>query len=202
MKQTLPAILFVCICFTVQSQAIKKRDKLFGGSIYANYGSVSHQSTNNNVGLVPSFAWAIGTNRVLGIKGSISYSRSRNMGSQPAAKSTALGVGPGIFLKQYKSLKERFGIFFLNELSGSYLIQRQNNPGTDSYKTHTWGLTYNFAPGVFYKFSDHFLGEAAIGGLYAGYSRGPAYRSFNAGASFLQSFNLGINYIINHRRSS
>jgi hypothetical protein len=136
---------------------------------------------------------------VIGLKGSIGYSRSRNNGAGNYVSLSALNIGPAVFLKKYKKLKNRFGLYFNNELNVNYSMIKRNSPGPDYLKTHGWVFNYNFNPGVFYKFSDNFLGEATIGGLYASYYKAQYDKSFSIGASFLQTFNLGVNYIIRKR---
>ena len=59
-----------------------------------------------------------------------------------------------------------------------------------------WGGGYNFIPGVFYKFSGNFLGEANIGGVFASYFSNTNTKNYGIGVSFLQYFNLGIAYRI------
>ena len=200
MRQTLLLILVTGFCFCAQSQVVNKGDKLFGGSFSASFGSSSQQNTASNAGIYPSFAWATRTNRVFGIKGSVFYTTDKNGTPQGDQKSHTIWVGPGIFLKQYKLLKDKFGVFFNNELNGSYSLQKQDYY-PNSYTNERWGVNYNFNPGVFYKFSDNFLGEASIGGAYVNYAGGESFHSFNIGASFLQTFNLGVNFIIRHKAS-
>lgn len=61
-------------------------------------------------------------------------------------------------------------------------------------------MTYRFVPGVFYKFSKNFIGEGSIGGVFASYYGGQGTHSFGTGVTFLQSFNLGINYVIEKKK--
>lgn len=185
---------------------VHKGDRLFGGSFSLSFfninGSGPGYNNNGNVGLMPSFGWGIGENMVLGIKGIISYTRSGSVQSIPDENtSSTLGVGPGIFLKKYKTLKDRFGVYFSHELNAYYAVQWQKSDlFTDSPASEAWGGNYAFNPGVFYKFSDRFLGEANVGGLSVNYYRNETTHIFGIGASFLQYFNLGINYIIGKKK--
>ena len=100
-----------------------------------------------------------------------------------------------MFLKKYKLLQNKFGIYFDHGING--MVTSAKLETTITSKHTYWGTNYTFSPGVFYKFSDNFLGEANIGGLYASYSyENNVQNSFGVGASFLQYFNLGINYRI------
>jgi hypothetical protein len=196
MKIFLFAALVSGLCFSAQSQVVNKRDKLFGGS-FSFYINGSNQSPNNfvnsNIGVAPSFAWAIKNDLTLGIKGGVGYLRN-GIGQSPGIqKTTNFYIVPAVFLKKYKTLQKQFGVYFNNEISGNYSSVKQGI-APDFYKTHTWQVGYSFSPGVFYKFSESFLGEANIGAAYASYYNGS--ESFSIGASFLQSFNVGVNYII------
>lgn len=200
----LPA--FLVLSFAAQSQGIRKGDKLFGGSFSLSFfninGSGYSYSNAGNAGLLPSFGWAVKENLVLGVKGSISYSRSSAAsGVQDKSKSSSLSAGPGVFLKKYKLLKNQFGVYFNNELNLFYTLLRQENSlFGDPVTNDAWGGSYNFNPGVFYKFSDRFLGEANIGGLFLTYYKNNASDNFGVGASFLQYFNLGVNYVIGKKK--
>jgi hypothetical protein len=205
-KSYLFASVLLCFSFHAQSQVVKKGDRLFGGSFslsFANSNAPGAGYTNNtNVGLLPSFAWAIKENLTLGVKGNISYSRSSLVAPAPdkTIVSTFSG-GPGIFLRKYKSLKNQFGIYFNNELNAFYaLVKQKGGLFADPVKNNSWGANYSFNPGVFYRFSDSFFGEANIGGIYASYYKNDNGDNFGVGASFLQYFNLGINYVIGRKK--
>jgi len=185
---------------SVQSQVVNKGDRLFGGSFMLTFFNSNGPVYNGtgNVGLLPSFGRAVRKNTVLGVKGNISYSRSKTENvTADESIATSFTVGPGIFLRKYRLLKNRFGVYLNHELNGYYTFQKQKG-GLMSVPVTSkgWGGSYNFNPGVFYKFSERFLGEANIGGLSMSYSRSGPTDNFGIGATFLQYFNVGISYVI------
>lgn len=198
--------LLVCVSFHAPSQVVKKGDRLFGGSFSLSFFNIDASGTGysnaGNVGLMPSFAWAVKENLTLGVKGSISYSRSSNSVAAPyKAAVSEFSAGPGVFLKKYRLLKDQFGIYFINGLDISYTAAKQTGDlFPDPVKNDVWGGSYNFSPGVFYRFSDSFLGEANIGGLYLSYYKSTSNEHIGAGVSFFQYFNLGINYVIGKKK--
>jgi hypothetical protein len=185
--------------FLTQAQ-FAKGDKLFGGSFagYFQFYDQTVRQSSSNVGFIPSFGWFIKDNLAMGVRGGLSVSASRNAASIPTYKTNAIGFTPGVFLAKYKTLKEKFGLRMMHELYASYFRQRTAN-GTTTTKTISSGVTYNFTPGVFYRFSKNFMGEASIGGLFAAYSKSGDSKSYSMGANFLQGFNLGINYVMAKR---
>lgn len=210
MKKNLCILLVSVLYFSSSSsfsQVVQKGDRIFGGSFSASFfninGSGPNYNQSGNAGVFPSFGWAVKNDMVFGIKGSVSFSSSKTK-TIPAdqAYSRSLSVGPGVFLRKYKTLKDKFGIYFNNELKGYYLISTQKYPGADKLKSKAWGGDFSFAPGVFYKFSDSFFGEANIGGVFASYYGNSSTDNFGVGASFLQTFNFGFSYIIGRKRAS
>jgi hypothetical protein len=191
-----------------QSQVLQKGDKLFGGSFsfsYANYNNPDGiNGSFGNTSITPSYGWAVKENLVFGLQGYVSYSHTSSAANNPSNKfiSSQFGFGPGMFFRKYKSLKDKFGIYFNHSVNFNYSVSRHKNiNSTDFTKSTIYGGSYNFSPGVFYKFSDSFFGEANIGGLFSSYYNNGA-NNFNLGASFLQYFNIGINYRIPRKRDS
>jgi hypothetical protein len=188
------------------SQVIKKGDKLFGGGLsisFLNGNNNGAPNNSGNIGLIPSYAWGINDNVVFGIKGQVGYSRSESpSGSSGTRTVNSFSFGPSIFFKKYRELKDRFGVYFNHELGGNYNLAREKFSAIPvRYRSTSWSTAYTFSPGVFYKFSEHFFGEANIGGLSAFYFGGTGTRNLGIGASFLQYFNLGINYRIPRKNS-
>jgi hypothetical protein len=190
------------------SQGLSKKDKLFGASTSLSFyfvntspqviGDIKHY---NNVALIPSYAWVVKNNLAFGIKGNVSVSRQTQVVGSGKNKYSTLNIGPEIFLKKYRTLSQNFGVFFNNGIYFSYINTRQKNSG-DFLKSNTWGGGYNFTPGVFYQFTERFLGEANIGGLSASYSKVDGGREeFGIGASFLNYFNIGLQYVIRKNKS-
>jgi hypothetical protein len=112
-----------------------------------------------------------------------------------------LNSGIGIFIKKYKPLKEKFGIYFDNELGGHYMVSKEEYISGSNSKNEAYGISYQFSPGVFYRFSKRFMGEGNIGGVYTSYYGGQGTHNFGIGVSFLQTFNLGINYLLDKKGS-
>jgi hypothetical protein len=200
------AILFLNL--TSSAQVFSKRDKLFGATAGLSFSSDNNIPANpypyqhsNNVGFYPSFAWAIKSNLAMGIKGNFTYFKMVFKGATQKYVNTSLETGPEIFLRKYKALKDRFGVFFNHGLD-LYYIKNTNQNNQNKITSTVWGGGYNFTPGAFYKFSNRFLGEASFGGLTVQYSKNnEGTKSFNAGINFLSYFNVGIQYIISGKKS-
>lgn len=201
MKRTVLFAFMATLSYCASAQVAKKGDKLLGGdfsiSIYNVNPNGPQYNSSNNAGISPSLGFALKDNLVFGPRGDINYSHHvTKYNDDTKAVESMLGMGLGVFLKKYREVQNRFGIYFDNELAGSFYRSKTGRTGyPDNDPITGWGAQYSFSPGVFYQFSDRFLGEANIGGVYASfykpYEDGTA---FGLGASFFQYFNLGINY--------
>lgn len=206
-SKILPVLVFsICLVFSTRAQ-IQKGDRLFGGSfsftIYDIRQSGPISSYNGNVGIYPSIAFAIKKNLTLGLRGSLGYSNYKVMGSQNDVRRISFTGALGIFLRKYSILKNRFGVYFDNQVSTHSSLNKEKSDLGEG-KNSSWGVSYGFSPGVFYKFADNFQGEGNIGGAYVNYHQGSGganARQWFAGVSFLQYFNLGINYIIEKEKN-
>ena len=194
--------LLICssfFIFLLNAQVINKGDRLFGGSFSFSVFNINNSGpgyyTSGNVGLLPSYAWVIKDNLSFGIRGSMNFQHTKSTGG-PTNIINSYGIGVGPFIKKYKVLKNKFGIYFNNEVLMNYNKNVYKDDIMPDVHAETLGMAYNFQPGVFYKFSENFFGEGNIGGLYASYSHGNSVTNLGIGASFLQYFNLGINYRI------
>ena len=87
-----------------------------------------------------------------------------------------------------------------HELGGHYTNYKEESPSMPVSKSKLYGATYKISPGLFYRFSKRFMGEGNIGGAFVSYYGGGGNRNFGVGATFLQNFNLGINYVIEKKR--
>jgi len=194
--------------FILNAQVINEGDHLLGGSLsFLIVNSTYTEPVNNrtsNVGLYPSFGWAIKNDLVVGLRGTASYGHSedkRSSGDKTEFNSYSFGTGG--FLKKYKLVKNKFGFYFDNEATISYAGSSYNQTYAGVFTSsegHSWAMGYAFQPGVFYKFSENFFGEGNIGGVAATYYwEGSNLKGFGINASFFQSFNLGINYRIGGR---
>ena len=206
-KLILTALIFYT--FSSNAQDLNKGDRLFGGSLSFstfNYNTnISNSNGGSNVGVSPSFSWLIKNNVALGVRGGIGYSQdwAKNLAGQKNSNINSYS-SLGVFLKKYKLLKEKFGYYLDHDFSVNYNNSRQES-GSPAVvlKNNSKGAIYRFSPGVFYMFSNNFLGEANIGGAFASYNRNSGgAKNFNAGLSFLQFFNLGINYRISSKSKS
>ena len=205
-------LLFVCafLLFTLTSlsQVFYKKDKLFGAMAGLNFSSDNNipnnaysQQRSNNVAFMPSFAWAVKNNLALGIKGNFIYYKTVVRGATQKYVNSSLQAGPEIFLRKYKALKDRFGVFFNHGIDLNY-AKYTGKINEDKSTTTRWGGGYNFTPGAFYKFGERFLGEASFGGASVQYTKNnDGTKSFDAGINFLSYFNVGIQYIIPGKKS-
>jgi hypothetical protein len=194
--------------FSSNAQVINKGDQLLGGSLsFLIVNSTYTEPVNNrtsNVGLYPSFGWAIKNDLVVGIRGTASYGHSEDKRSSgDKTEFYSYSVGTGGFLKKYKLVKNKFGFYFNNEATISYAGSSYNQTYAGVFTSsegHSWAMGYAFQPGVFYKFSENFFGEGNIGGVAATYYwEGSNLKGFSISASFFQSFNLGVNYRIERK---
>jgi hypothetical protein len=206
-KFTLVVFSFLFI-FISNAQVINKGDQLLGGSLsFLIVNSTYTEPVNNrtsNVGLYPSFGWAIKNDLVVGIRGTASYGHSEDKRSSgDKTEFYSYSVGTGGFLKKYKLVKNKFGFYFNNEATISYAGSSYNQTYAGVFTSsegHSWAMGYAFQPGVFYKFSENFFGEGNIGGVAATYYwEGSNLKGFSISASFFQSFNLGVNYRIERK---
>jgi hypothetical protein len=209
MKRILP-LMCTCVCLLVlssSSQVVSRKDKLFGVAASVSYYNNNQPPSNSgsqqysNVALIPSYGWAVIDNVVIGVKGNFSYGSTKYETPLQKQKSSALQAGPEFYLKKYKLLRDRFGLLFNHSIYASYTRQKSEIVGQTSSNSKVWGGGYNFTPGAFYKFSERFLGEANIGGLFADYTYNNGGKTYSIGASFLRYFNLGVQYIIPGKRS-
>jgi len=200
-------LLFVLVssCFNCFSQDFEKGDKLWGGNFSFSVFNANQSNPNyynvGNVGVYPSFSWFIKTNLAMGIRGGFGYSKSTtNYGNGVKRITSSLSTGVSVFLKKYKPLKDKFGIYFDNSLGINYASNKDKNISSpDFVKSNNYGATYQFSPGVFYRFSKRFMGEGNIGGAFISYHGGQGTHSFGISATFLQNFNLGINYLLDKK---
>jgi hypothetical protein len=198
--------LFCTYSFTSFAQDFNKGDKLIGGSLSF---SVFNTNTSGpgyyhagNVGILPSYSWFIKNNLAMGIRGSFNYNRSDQKFENGEKRAQRyLNTGLSVFLKKYKPVREKFGVYFENEIGGHYYVTKEEYPTGIKSKNVAYGMSYQFSPGVFYRFSKRFMGEGNIGGVYTSYYGGQGTHNFGIGASFLQNFNLGINYLLERKGS-
>jgi hypothetical protein len=202
------ASAILLLSLTCSAQIFSKRDKLFGATARLTFSNDNNnpnppfpQQHSNNIAFMPSFAWAIKNNLAMGIKGNFNYFKMVLKGASYQNVATSLETGPEIFLKKYKALKDRFGVFFNHGIDFHYTKSTNKNDQVKTTNTF-WGGGYNFTPGAFYKFGERFLGEASIGGASLQYSKNnDGSKSFDGGITFLTYFNIGIQYIIRKNRS-
>jgi hypothetical protein len=199
-------ILFCFYSFNLFSQDFNKGDKLIGGSLSFSVFNANRSGPGyynvGNVGIMPSYSWFIKNNLAMGIRGSFYYSRAGQEFSNGEKRTVRnFNSGISVFLKKYKPLKEKFGVHFENQLGGHYVATKDKGFQMPETKNEAYGASYQFSPGVFYRFSKNFMGEGNIGGVYASYYGGQGSRNFGIGASFLQTFNLGVNYLLERKKS-
>ena len=204
MKEFLLITVGVCLTGIVAAQVIHKGDKLLGGSFGA-YAHNTSQNTadnrNSNAGIYPSLSFGIRNNLAWGVRGGIGYNRIQNVQNATEYVQSSFSSGLGLFVKKYNALQNRFGFYFDNSLTGNVYTSKSANQLNPPNVSKGWGIGYQLSPGIFYQFTDRFFGEANIGGLHASYSTSDNNNTdqFSVGASFLQFFNLGINYRIGRK---
>ena len=203
MKKTL-LILLCTYSLTSFSQDFTKGDKLIGGNLSfsvfnANQNGPGYYNAGN-IGILPSYSWFVKANLAMGIRGTLSYNHSTlKFASGEKDAQRYFNTGVSVFLKKYKPVKEKFGVYFENEVGGHYYVNKQEYLSGTKTKNEAYGMSYQFSPGVFYRFSKRFMGEGSIGGAFVSYYGGQGTHNFGIGATFLQNFNLGINYSLDKK---
>ena len=191
--------LLFCLAISVFTKAqVNKSDKLFGGSLNGRFTTGQNNSDENGssvLGFAPSFGWAIKKNLVMGLKGTIGYNRSKNNNNGNEIRSYSIGLSPGVFLTHFQQLKNQFGITLTHDVFVGY-AHSETRSGSVKTTSDSRSAGYSFSPGVYYRFSDHFFGQASFGSAFVNWSGAAGANNINAGVSFLQSFQLGINYRI------
>ena len=202
-------ILLIVFCnytFVSLAQDFNKGDQMIGGSFSFSVFNVNNDGpvyyNNGNAGILPSYSWFIKNNLAMGIRGTLHYNRTETKFANNEKRTVRyLNSGVSVFLKKYRPLKERFGVYFDHEVGGHYAVTKEKfTPLAIDTKNEAYGLSYSFSPGVFYRFSKRFIGEGNIGGAYTSYYGGQGTHNFGIGVSFLQQFNLGINYVIENKK--
>jgi hypothetical protein len=207
MKRHLLFALLAISSLSASSQVVQKGDKLLGGSLsasYREYEPIGPQYNHySNIGLLPSYGKAVKNNLVLGTQLNLSFYHSESMDDgDRKAYQTTYGTGISIFLRKYRPVQNRFGVYFENKLSGLLSFdQYKYSYIAETYKHKNWGVAYSFNPGVYYKFSDFILGEANFGGAQAQYRKSEqSDGAYSVNLSLLQQFNLGVNFILNGKK--
>lgn len=202
MKYNLTLFMMPLLFTTVTQAQISKSDKLFGGSFnasFSRYENTPSTNSSSNLGFSPTFAWAIKKNLVMGIKGTLGFNRNKHESGAIDSETTGTYIQPGIFFTKYKTLKNQFGVVFTHDIYMAY-SQNQTKTGNIKSSNDSRSAGYGFSPGVFYKFSENFFGTANFGGVNAGWSKSDVSKGFSANISFLQAFQLGIQYRVGKRK--
>jgi hypothetical protein len=209
MKKFLLFALTAISSLYASAQVIKKGDKLLGGNLSAYYRQSEpvgpEYNYYSNIGILPSYGKAVKNNLVLGTRLNLSFYHSESLdNSDHKTFQTSYGTGIGIFLRKYKPIQNRFGLYFENEISGVLSFQEYRYSSLpDRYRSAIWGASYSFKPGIFYKFSDFILGEANFGGAQVRYTKNKyTDGELNADLSLLRSFTLGVNFILNGKKKA
>jgi hypothetical protein len=197
---------------------INKGDKLLGGSFSGQFNQNNtsfNDGTGSNIGVNPSFGVAVKNNFVVGVRGSIGYYYSKNTpenSTGPTTKDNNFSALFGLYAKKYATLKSNVGYFLDHAIAPgyfSYISKSVFNNATTKTKTTGFQVNYQVTPGIYYQIKPNLLLEASIGGAGVYYSKGKrtstntiSNKIENTGVSitFLQSFNVGVNFILNKGR--
>lgn len=191
------SILFSCF-FAAQAQ-IQKGDVLIGGTF--GYNSNSNGNENSNVYIDPAVGYAVGKNSVMSLKGG--YSFSKNKGDIYSSNSNGYNVG--LSWKKFFSIKERVGWF--TDVYGLYTYQKSKTEYQTGITSSTSkGFEVGAKPGIYFLPTSSLLLTADVGGISYSQSKyestvGNDGKSKNFNVNLLNSFTLGIHFIINKGRS-
>jgi hypothetical protein len=216
MKSYFFTALCVFICINASAQ-IARGTKFAGLALNFNGANTNNQNTdysykqkNWGIGLNPEYAAFLKDNFALGIGLNFSYggskSESSNLDSQSSSRSINTNYSIRPFIRNYKMLGQKFGIFLHSSFSASIGKQKtknSNEEGNSENQYNTLGLGLSVGPGIVYFISEKWVVEATTGsaGFYYTSSKSispsSTYKNTNFGADFnvgLNSWGLGLKY--------
>src|SRR5215211_2962418 len=138
MKKHIYPIMLLLLSAAASAQVVQKGDKLVGGSLaWSTDGfdpTASETGTNATIGIFPSFSFAVKDNLAIGVK--INFSKESFRSGVDTSR--RLIYGGVLFLKKYKVISDRFGLYFNHGISAM----------EDEDKHEYAGVTYkNYARG-------------------------------------------------------
>jgi hypothetical protein len=206
-KQFYLALFFFMAVLSTHAQ-IKQGSVLLGGNLGFNTEKGSappntmYQSGTTSFQLSPTIAKAIKDNLLLGFDLNYAHSSSNEQNNPGTSEEKSDIYGLGVFLREYKSLGNRFYIFTQEELSGNYSTASLNavtvNKGT--------AVTLGFEPGLAYGISKRVQLETGFPNLfYLNYQHNNSVadnvktHSFGLGtnmSSSLEDFEVGFRFLL------
>jgi len=207
---TLTVVLIVIV---LQASAqLKKGEKMLGGSLgissnelkqtYSTMPSAQKTKTTS-VLISPHFGIGLGNNWIVGLMPGFTYSGQRQSNGLNQLENRVYGISPGVFVRKFSTIGERFGIFGQGNVSygfTKYKSRQDANPWTE-YKQNSFGVSLK--PGAYFKPTKRFVIEATIGNI--GYSRTTSKPEINPGSqkstsesldfTLTNSLSLGFNLV-------
>lgn len=202
-KSILLIAAFLTITFASFSQ-IEKKDILIGGTFGFNTGSQSENSNNSNANINPRIGYAIGTNSVLSARFGFGYSNSKNENLDYRFRAHSFSTG--LSWKKFFSFNDKLGWYTDVYSAYNFSSSKWWNTSSSSTPNETTskGFSAGIAPGIYFTPVKGMIISADIGGVGYNYSKSKdlssGSRQSGISANFLNSFNFGIDFIINKKK--
>jgi len=203
-KSILLVAAFLAITIASFSQ-IEKKDILIGGTFGFNTGTPNGMTTTNNTNINPRIGYAIGNNSVLSARLGFGFGNSKTDG---VSKTNNYSLSLGLSWRKYFPLNEKFGWYA--DLNGNYQLieQKTKSLGVGSpntIETYIRERSVYVNPGIYFMPVKGMIIGADVGGLGYSYSKtsygvGSGTRNSGFSANFLNTFNFGIDFIINKKK--
>ena len=198
------AAAFIFISFVSNAQ-IEKKDILIGGTFGFNTGTSNGTTTTNNTNINPRIGYAIGNNSVLSARLGFGFGNSKTDG---VSKTNNYSLGLGLSWRKYFPLNEKFGWY--TDLNGNYQLIEQKTKSLgigspNASETYIRDRSVYVNPGIYFVPIKGMIIGADVGGLGYSYSKtsyggGSGTRNSGFSVNFLNSFNFGIDFIINRKK--
>src|SRR5882672_904537 len=208
MKKQILLFVLASFSFLFSQAQINKGDFLLGGSFGYGNSNQSNSNSSSNANLNPRLGYAIGKNSVVSVILGMNANKSKSQDGNYVAKNN--GFSSGISWEKFFSIKDRVGWFtnLYGEYSGSSSKTTTTYLGTtNSTKNTSTGYSAGFNPGIYFMPSSGLLLSANLGGIGYNHSK---YKSSNNqslssqndfAVNFLSYFGVGIDFIINKKKS-
>ncbi|WP_276502992.1 hypothetical protein [Terrimonas pollutisoli] len=205
MKKQILLFSIAALSVVIGKAQIDKNDILLGGTFgYGTYDySGNIKSANSNANLSPRIGYAIGKNSVLSARLGYSHGKSEDANGNEDYKS--IGFSTGLSWEKFFPIKEKLGWY--TDLSGTFsngTTRQEYTPG-NNYKRKSTGYSAGVSPGIYFIPTSGLLLSANAGGVSYWYSKSrsggqPADKISNFNINLLNSFNFGIDFIINRKK--
>lgn len=205
MKKRILLFSIATLSVVISKAQIEENDILLGGTF--GYGTSDYSGNTNsatsNANLSPRIGYAIGKNSVLSVRLGYSHAKAKDVSGDYIYKST--GFSSGLSWEKFFPIKEKLGWY--TDLSGMFASGTVNQKYTtgSNYKSKSTGYSAAVSPGIYFIPTSGLLLSANAGGISYGYSKFNSSgqttgKNSNFNINLLNSFNFGIDFIINRKK--